>query len=157
VAISCTNDPRVETFALNVTHKGTAGLSFGIVGTDFNPPAKANNNWTVKVLDANGQPVKDAVLSFPKPLHPSDPWMRDHSDGALPGATAGNGIDLDERWERAASRSFASSTSASKATGTQDRNFMWRWRRASSRRLPSGPRPVLGTRWCKAPSGPSRR
>ncbi len=88
--IACTNDPRVETFALNMTHKGTAGLSFVITGTDFNPPAKANNSWTVKILDANGQPVKDAMLSFPKTVHPSDPWMPDHSHGALPAKSTNN-------------------------------------------------------------------
>ena len=54
-------------------------LSFVIVGANFNPPAVDNNTWTLKVLDANGQPVKDAVLSFPPQSHPSDPWMPDHT------------------------------------------------------------------------------
>jgi len=62
-----------------------------IVGASDNPPAVDNNTWTVKVLDASGQPVKDAVLSFPKEMHPSDPWMPDHSHGALQAKAVNNG------------------------------------------------------------------
>ena len=94
-SITCTNDPRGEKFALNMTHKGDneAGpnLTFVIVNASDNPPAVDNNTWTLKILDASGQPVKDAVLSFPKGSHPSDPWMPDHSHGALAAKAVNNG------------------------------------------------------------------
>ena len=56
----------------------------------FGPPAVDNNTWTLKILDASGQPVKDAVLTFPKQSHPSDPWMPDHSHGAVPAKAVNN-------------------------------------------------------------------
>jgi hypothetical protein len=93
VTISCANDPRVQPFMLNMTHKGDSGmLSFVISGATFNPPAIDNNTWTLKILDSSGQPVKDAMLTFPKGPHPSDPWMPDHTHGALP-AKAVNNMD----------------------------------------------------------------
>jgi hypothetical protein len=83
-SIGCVGDPRGEKFALNMTHKGDSGmLSFVIAGANFTPPAAPDNNsWTIKVLDASGQPVKNATLTFPKNGHPSDPWMPDHPHGA---------------------------------------------------------------------------
>jgi hypothetical protein len=101
-SIGCVGDPRGEKFALNMTHKGDAGmLSFVIAGANFTPPAAPDNNeWTLKVLDATGQPVKNATLTFPKiqttgktvGTHPSDPWMPDHPHGAL-AAKATNNMD----------------------------------------------------------------
>jgi len=90
-SIGCTSDPRGEDFMLNLTHKGDNGmLSFVIVGANDIPPAVDNNTWTVKILDASGQPVNDAVLSFPDNGHPADPWMPDHSHGALPAKAVNN-------------------------------------------------------------------
>jgi hypothetical protein len=102
-SVGCVGDPRGEKFALNMTHKGDSGmLSFVIAGSNFTPPAVEDNSWTIKVLDASGQPVKDAVVTFPADVtlpmsktpgaHPSDPWMPDHSHGALP-AKATNNMD----------------------------------------------------------------
>ncbi len=89
--IGCAADPRAEDFTTNLTHKGTNGLlSFVIAGSNFTPPAVDNNTWTVKILDASGQPVKDAVLTFPALSHPSDPYMPDHSHGALPAKATNN-------------------------------------------------------------------
>jgi hypothetical protein len=83
--ISCAHDPRVETFSEGMMHKGDSGkLSFVIASSNFNPPAVDNNTWTLKVLDASGKPVTDATLTFPKGVHPSDPWMPDHTHGTLP-------------------------------------------------------------------------
>jgi hypothetical protein len=85
-SIGCATDPRGEAFTPNLTHKGDSGmLSFVIAGSNFSPPAIDDNSWTLKVLDASGQPVKDAVLTFPVDLavRPSDPWMPDHSHGAV--------------------------------------------------------------------------
>jgi hypothetical protein len=90
-SIGCVGDPRGETFTANMTHKGDAGmLSFVIAGSNFSPPAVDDNSWTLKVLDASGQPVKDAVLTFPAQSHPSDPWMPDHTHGALPAKSVNN-------------------------------------------------------------------
>jgi hypothetical protein len=58
----------------------------------YNPLAVDNNMWTLKILDASGQPVKDATLSFPKNGHPGDPWMPDHTHGTTP-AKAKNNMD----------------------------------------------------------------
>jgi hypothetical protein len=90
-SIGCVGDPRGEAFTPNLTHKGDSGmLSFVIAGANFSPPAVDNNQWTLKVLDASGQPVKDAVLTFPARSNPSDPWMPDHSHGALPAKAVNN-------------------------------------------------------------------
>jgi hypothetical protein len=89
--ISCTGDPRGEVFTMNVPKPGDMhALSFVITDANFVPPAKGNNSWTMKILDASGQAVKDAVLSFPKTMHLSDPWMPDHSHGALPAKATDN-------------------------------------------------------------------
>jgi hypothetical protein len=90
-SIGCASDPRAEDFMTNMTHKGPMGLSFVIVASNFDPPAVDNNTWTLKILDTSGQPVKDAVLSFPPPpMRPSDPYMPDHSHGALPAKAVNN-------------------------------------------------------------------
>ena len=90
-SIGCVGDPRGEKFTANMTHKGDAGLlSFVIAGSNFSPPAVDDNSWTLKVLDASGQPVNDAVLTFPAQSHPSDPWMPDHTHGALPAKSVNN-------------------------------------------------------------------
>jgi hypothetical protein len=90
-AIGCAADPRGEAFTPNLTHKGDAGqLSFVIAGANFSPPAVDNNTWTLKILDGSGQPVSDAVLTFPARSNPSDPWMPDHSHGALPAKAVNN-------------------------------------------------------------------
>jgi hypothetical protein len=91
-SIGCATDPRVETMTANLTKKGDGGkLSFVIAKADFVPPAAETNTWTLKVIDANGQPVKDAMLTFPKDNHPSDPWMPDHGHGGTPASYKNNG------------------------------------------------------------------
>jgi hypothetical protein len=89
-SISCNSDPRTEALAPNLTHKGANGLSFVIVSADHVPLTMGNSTWTVKVLDAAGQPAAGAVLSFPKGSHPSNPWMPDHGHGALPARSSTN-------------------------------------------------------------------
>ena len=94
LVISCAHDPRTEPFALPLTHKGDneAGpnLSFVITGSMYNPLAVDNNMWTLKILDASGQPVKDAMLTFPKNGHPGDPWMPDHTHATTPAQVKNN-------------------------------------------------------------------
>ena len=89
--ISCAHDPRVQDFSDGLTHQGDSGkLSFVIVASNYAPPAVATNKWTLKVVDASGQAMNDATLTFPKGQHPADPWMPDHSHGALPAAAVNN-------------------------------------------------------------------
>jgi hypothetical protein len=96
-AVGCAKDPRVETMMVNLTHEGDnlkkkmPGLSFVITKADFIPPAAENNTWTLKILDANGQPTKGAVVTFPiLEGRPSDPWMPDHSHPAAHAAATPN-------------------------------------------------------------------
>jgi hypothetical protein len=92
--ISCANDPRTEPFTLPLTHKGDneagPGLSFVLAGSMYNPLAVDNNTWTLKVLDATGQPVKDATLTFPKGGRAGDPWMPDHTHATTPAQVKNN-------------------------------------------------------------------
>jgi YtkA-like len=90
-AIGCAKDPRGEAFTPELTHEGDSGnLSFVIAGANYSPPAVTDNTWTLKVLSASGEPVKDAVLTFPKQSHPSDPWMPDHGHGDVPARAVNN-------------------------------------------------------------------
>jgi hypothetical protein len=101
-AITCDGDPRAEAFTPNLTKKGENGaLSFVIAGSFYagetatagkdEPPAVANNEWVLKVLDATGQPVTDALVTFPpQPPNASNPWMPDHTHGALPAKAVNN-------------------------------------------------------------------
>jgi hypothetical protein len=90
-SVGCVGDPRGEKFALNMTHKGDSGmLSFMIVGANYMPPAVADNSWTIKVLDASGQAVNNATLTFPRNGHPGDPWMPDHGHSAVPARAMNN-------------------------------------------------------------------
>jgi hypothetical protein len=90
-AIGCASDPRGEKFSIDMSHKGDAGmLSFVIAKANLDPPLVGVNTWTLKVLDANGQPVDSAMLTFPADGHPSDPWMPDHPHGDLPARYTNN-------------------------------------------------------------------
>jgi YtkA-like protein len=91
--VTCSKDPRAEVFMENLTHKGDAHqLSFVLTKATIEPPATGNNSWTVKIVDANGQPVKDAKVSLPGGINgrPADPWMPDHGHGSV-GAAMSNG------------------------------------------------------------------
>jgi hypothetical protein len=89
--IGCTGDSGTEEFTSNLTHRGDSGsLSFVIAGANFTPPAVDNNTWTLKILDASGQPVKDAVLTLPPGSGHSDPWMPLHTHGALAAKAVNN-------------------------------------------------------------------
>jgi YtkA-like len=61
----------------DVTHEGTAN-AFNFVLTNIAPapPALGTTTWTLKILDASGQPVKDATFTdiktwMPQHMHPS--------------------------------------------------------------------------------------
>jgi hypothetical protein len=90
-SFGCTGYPGVETLAVNLTHMGNSGkMSFVIANAQFIPPEAQTNWWTLKILDAAGQPVKDANVTFPIPAgFMSDPWMPQHAHGdpLIPTAT----------------------------------------------------------------------
>jgi hypothetical protein len=94
-AAACqTGSNPVDTYMPGLTKQGTnadgssAGLKFVLVGTSPSPPgdgtgSAGTNTWTVKVEDASGQPVKDAVVSLPSDASPyGDPWMPVHRHGS---------------------------------------------------------------------------
>lgn len=66
----------LETYSPGMGQMGT-GKVFRFVLADASPPptSHANENWTLKVLDASGKPVTDAT--FPV-MHP---WMPQHKHG----------------------------------------------------------------------------
>ncbi len=66
---TCSDDPLAEMYLPNMKKTGTAGMfTFELVGSDPGPPIKGNNSWTVKITDASGSAVTDAVLKI-------TPWM----------------------------------------------------------------------------------
>ena len=63
----------------DVTHAGTS-FKFVLMNSTPSPPALGTITWKIKLVDASGQPVKDATFPTIKP------WMPQHSHGstALP-------------------------------------------------------------------------
>jgi YtkA-like protein len=83
--IGCANDPRADTYGANMSKVGSAkALTFVLVSASPAPPAINDNTWTLKVLDASGNPLPNATFSAIKT------WMPDHGHGApeTPMATA---------------------------------------------------------------------
>ncbi len=73
--ISCTRDPRADTYVANLVKPGKAGLlTFTLVSGDIAPPGRGSNAWVVKITDAGGRPVTDAKLV-------AKPFMPDHGHG----------------------------------------------------------------------------
>jgi hypothetical protein len=76
--IGCANDPRADTYGAGMSKVGSAkALTFVLVAARPAPPAINDNIWTVKVLDASGNPVPNATFSAIKT------WMPDHGHGSL--------------------------------------------------------------------------
>jgi hypothetical protein len=74
--VSCTTDPRVDTYTAGMVKKSTSGaLTANLVSADPAPPALRTNAWTVKLTDASGAPVTGATLSVV-------PFMPDHGHGS---------------------------------------------------------------------------
>ena len=68
-----------------VTHEGTSSaFKFILMNISPAPPELGTLTWTLKIVDAAGQPVKDATFPTIKT------WMPDHAHGstALPEATS---------------------------------------------------------------------
>jgi hypothetical protein len=83
--VSCEHDPRVDTFAANLTKKSASGvLTATLLSAAPSPPALRTNSWTVKLTDASGAPVTGAALTVV-------PFMPDHGHGTsiVPQVTSG--------------------------------------------------------------------
>jgi hypothetical protein len=81
---ACARDPRTVPYAVGVEAKATDGaLTVQFMDANPAPPAKGNNTWTVKLLDAAGKPVNGATIV-------TKPYMPDHAHGSSikPQATA---------------------------------------------------------------------
>ncbi len=75
--IGCANDPRADTYGADMRMVGAAkALTFVLVAASPAPPAINDNTWTLKVLDASGNPVPNATFSTIKT------WMPDHGHGS---------------------------------------------------------------------------
>ncbi len=73
----------VDTYSSGMKKAGSGGhFTFEIVSADPSPPSDpAQNTWTIRVLDAQGSPVPDAVVTLPAPAvalgwsFNRNPWM----------------------------------------------------------------------------------
>jgi len=76
MTIGCVNDPRAMTYTADMmlTMTATQKLKFELVSSMPGPPVKGNNTWTVKLFDANNQPVTGAMMKV-------TPYMPDHGHG----------------------------------------------------------------------------
>jgi YtkA-like protein len=72
-AVNCpTWTEALDTYDANVSEKGTAD-DFIVTDISPPPPATGNTTWKLKIVDATGQPVKDATMTNIKT------WMPQHS------------------------------------------------------------------------------
>jgi hypothetical protein len=85
--VSCEQDPRVDTFAANLTKKSPSGaLTATLLSATPAPPALMSNSWTVKLTDATGTAITGATLSIV-------PFMPDHGHGTSIVAQVTSGAD----------------------------------------------------------------
>lgn len=55
----------VDSYSANLPKAGTAGqIQFVLMNAQPAPPAKGNNTWTLKLMDASGAPIQSATLSI---------------------------------------------------------------------------------------------
>jgi hypothetical protein len=72
----CDSDPRAMKYAAGMSQATmTGGLKVSLVDAMPGPPAENENVWTIKVTDANGDPVDGATISM-------KPWMPDMGHGS---------------------------------------------------------------------------
>lgn len=73
--VDCSTDPRAMTYAANMSVDGKSKLyHVELVSSDPAPPARGNDTWVFKVVDANNQPVSGATVTV-------TPYMPDHRHG----------------------------------------------------------------------------
>ena len=85
--VSC-NDSREQTYTPNMQQAGASAVfTFVLVSSDPAPPANDTNTWVLQVLDASGQPVKDATfpslkITMPTMTHDTTPaQVTNNGDG----------------------------------------------------------------------------
>jgi hypothetical protein len=55
----------VDSYSANLPKAGTSGqIQFVLMNAQPAPPAKGNNTWTLKLLDASGAPIPNATLAI---------------------------------------------------------------------------------------------
>ncbi len=68
-------DSQCDAYSAGLTKTGDAGLiSVVLESSSPAPPARANNDWMIQVLDANGAPISDATVNV-------TPYMPQHGHG----------------------------------------------------------------------------
>ena len=73
--INCASDPRVATYAPNLSvNSASGGMKFVLVSSSPAPPAVGVDTWSLRVTDASGQPLSGLSLS-------AVPFMPDHGHG----------------------------------------------------------------------------
>jgi len=73
--IDCASDPRVATYAPNLSvNSASGGMKFVLVSSSPAPPAVGVDTWLLRVTDTSGQPLSDLSLS-------AVPFMPDHQHG----------------------------------------------------------------------------
>ncbi len=73
--IDCASDPRVATYAPNLSvNSASGGMKFVLVSSSPAPPAVGVDTWSLRVTDTSGQPLSDLSLS-------AVPFMPDHQHG----------------------------------------------------------------------------
>jgi hypothetical protein len=73
--VSCSDDPRVDPFSAGMAKDGARGaLTFELLTSDPAPPAKGDNAWTLRIVDAADEPADvslEVQLSMPDHGHGS--------------------------------------------------------------------------------------
>lgn len=74
-ATTCPNDPRADTYVPGLMKMGKGEVfQAELVASDPAPPDRGDNAWTIKLSDAEGQPVVGATIDV-------KPFMPDHGHG----------------------------------------------------------------------------
>jgi hypothetical protein len=72
---SCATETRAVPYTANLSRPSLSGNSTAIlVKSDPAPPIKGTNDWTLKILDASGNPESGLTIK-------ASPWMPDHGHG----------------------------------------------------------------------------
>jgi hypothetical protein len=88
---SCANETRAVAYVPDLSRTSASGsFTAVLVKSDPGPPIKGTNDWTVRILDANGAPVDGLVIT-------GLPTMPDHTHptSVLPVVTAKGGGTYD--------------------------------------------------------------
>jgi hypothetical protein len=75
VTVDCSTDSRAQTYSSGMAAMGhQKNFQIQLTNSVPAPPARGNDSWSFKVLDANGQMVSDATVNV-------TPYMPDHKHG----------------------------------------------------------------------------